>query len=47
MASAAAAIDQAAPPKPVDENLWWDSFVPFFEELDTASLSSDLPDRLV
>ncbi|KAJ0974275.1 hypothetical protein J5N97_016240 [Dioscorea zingiberensis] len=47
MASAAAAIDQAAPPKPVEESLWWDSFVTLFEELDAAPLSSDLPNRLV
>ncbi|KAJ0962473.1 hypothetical protein J5N97_030301 [Dioscorea zingiberensis] len=47
MASAAAAIDQATPPKPVEESLWWDSFVILFEELDAAPLSSDLPDRLM
>ena len=47
MASAAAAIDQAASSKTVDESLWWDSFVTLFEELDAATLSSDLPDHLV
>ncbi|XP_073009852.1 uncharacterized protein [Typha latifolia] len=47
MASAAAAINQAASPKPVDDSLWWDSFVLLFEELDRVPLSDDLPDHLV
>lgn len=47
MASAAAAIDQAASSKTLDESLWWDSFVALFEELDAAPLSSDLPDHLL
>ncbi|KAG1354086.1 hypothetical protein COCNU_07G001980 [Cocos nucifera] len=47
MASAAAAINQAASPKSLEKSLWWDSFVPLFEELDGAPLSADLPDHLV
>lgn len=47
MARAAATINQAAKPKPLDESLWWDSFVDLFEELDSAPLSDDLPDHLV
>ncbi|XP_008788374.2 uncharacterized protein LOC103706141 isoform X1 [Phoenix dactylifera] len=47
MASAAAAINQAGSSKPLDESLWWDSFVHLFEEIDSAPLSDDLPDHLV
>lgn len=47
MATTAAAINQAASSKTLDESLWWDSFVALFEELDAAPLSLDLPDHLV
>ncbi|KAF8406574.1 hypothetical protein HHK36_008662 [Tetracentron sinense] len=47
MASTAAAIDQAANPKSVDESIWWDSFVTLLNDLENAPLSTDLPLSLV
>ncbi|OVA06310.1 hypothetical protein BVC80_8889g25 [Macleaya cordata] len=49
MASAAAAIDQAANPKSVDESLWWDSFVNLIDDLENASdiSTTDIPSSLV
>ncbi|RRT70883.1 hypothetical protein BHE74_00005347 [Ensete ventricosum] len=32
--------------KPVDESLWWDSFVALFDELDKVPPSEKLPDHL-
>lgn len=51
MASAATATTQAATatanPKLVDESLWWDPFVLFYDDLDRAPLSDELPHDLV
>lgn len=47
MASAAAAIDQAANPKSVDESLWWDSFAVLLNDFENAPLSTAIPHSLV
>ncbi|XP_043708822.1 uncharacterized protein LOC122658035 isoform X2 [Telopea speciosissima] len=47
MASTAAAIDQAANPKSVDESLWWDSFSLLLTDLENAPLSAEVPASLV
>ncbi|KAF5204491.1 nucleoporin [Thalictrum thalictroides] len=47
MATTAAAIDQAANPKSVDESLWWDSFVDLLNELENVCSSSSLSSTIV
>ncbi|XP_042495006.1 uncharacterized protein LOC122074223 [Macadamia integrifolia] len=47
MASTAAAIDQAANPKSVDECLWWDSFSLLLTDLENIPLSAEVPASLV
>ncbi|KAH9325906.1 hypothetical protein KI387_006084, partial [Taxus chinensis] len=46
MASVAAAIEQAAGPKRVDESLWWDSFLSLFNQLQQQQSFSS-PDLLM
>uniref|UniRef100_A0A1D1YTL0 Nucleoporin NUP188 n=1 Tax=Anthurium amnicola TaxID=1678845 RepID=A0A1D1YTL0_9ARAE len=47
MASATDGVEQAAQAKPVDESLWWDSFVLILEQLENASSSPDISSSLV